>query len=763
MLQRVIAIRNVGRFRNSAALPNPLFAKHTLVFGANAYGKTTFCAVMRSVQSGNVASVLGRRTLGTQVDPYVHLLFTEGNRRLDTGDWSSVVPQISVFDGVFVSENVHSGDVVDVPHRRNLFRVIVGQAGVALAEEEQRLAEESRVKQTELTAASRAAQAFVPQGMRLADFIGLTADSDIDGKITAQQQLIDALQRADAIRTRPALSSIAISLTNNELEHSLGKSLEGIGADAEARLVAHLERHHMQEHGEQWVAEGVGYIIDDQCPFCGRSGLDALPLVRAYRSLFSDLYRGLQSEIRQARQAVGDDLGERTQGQVRTLVATNVAAIEFWARYCQIDPGTFPAADNTVSDLRRAHELLSALFRRKAQAPLEPITQNVDLQEAKRLLAGVQILVDGYNAAVAAANALIAARKETTAAGNLVAAQTELARLRAIKRRYEPVIARACREYQRLDREKQEIERRKTIVRSQLEAHTRQVVQPYENRINHFLDLFNADFKIARTGHGYPGGIATSTYQLVINDTHVDLGNPNTAAEHPSFKNTLSAGDRATLALAFFLAQLEREPDLEDRMVVFDDPFSSQDAFRRRQTIYEIMHAARNCHQVIVLSHDAQFLKQLWEKCPAADRTAVQIIYHPTTGSKIAPFDIDDACLGRAAAELDDLLAFRATGAGDPREIIKKLRVVLETHFRFTYSGSFLADDNLGEIIRKIRERGDQHPAYDDYGALERINDYTADYHHGEDPRGAAEPSLDHTELRGFVTMTLKVVNALPT
>jgi hypothetical protein len=126
MLQRVISIRNVGRFRDSASSPNPLFAKHTLVFGANAYGKTTLCAVMRSVQSGNVAPVLGRRTLGTQADPFVHLLLTPAERtlRLFNGLWSSVVPQISVFDGVFVSENVHSGDVVDVLHRRNLFRDI---------------------------------------------------------------------------------------------------------------------------------------------------------------------------------------------------------------------------------------------------------------------------------------------------------------------------------------------------------------------------------------------------------------------------------------------------------------------------------------------------------------------------------------------------------------------------------------------------------------------------------------------------------------
>jgi hypothetical protein len=274
--------------------------------------------------------------------------------------------------------------------------------------------------------------------------------------------------------------------------------------------------------------------------------------------------------------------------------------------------------------------------------------------------------------------------------------------------------------------------------------------------------MFNAGFKIVRTDHGYPGGIATSTYQLSISDNLVELGDARTPIDRPSFKNTLSGGDRTTLALAFFLAHLEREPDLAERVVIFDDPFTSQDAFWRHQTIYEIMRIANACKQIIVLSHDANFLQQLWQKCPPDQRVATQIIYHPATGSKLTTFDLDDACRGRARAELDDLLAFRATGAGNLREIIKKLRIVLETLFRSNFPGSFEPEDNLGAILRKIRAGGAGHPAYSHYETLERINDYTANYHHGEDARGAAEPVLDPTELMGYVKTTLRTVNALP-
>lgn len=107
-------------------------------------------------------------------------------------------------------------------------------------------------------------------------------------------------------------------------------------------------------------------------------------------------------------------------------------------------------------------------------------------------------------------------------------------------------------------------------------------------------------------------------------------------------------------------------------------------------------------------------------------------------------------------------MAFRSRGDGEPREIIKKLRVVVETHMRSTFPGAFLPDDNLGAILTKIRDGGEQHPARAMYDSIDRINDYTAEYHHGEDPRDAPEPLLDATELRGFVNNALQLVNALP-
>jgi hypothetical protein len=102
----------------------------------------------------------------------VDILADGGNALFQAGAWSRTIPEIAVFDGTFVAENVHSGDVVEIDHKRNLYRVIIGRAGIALAQEEERLARESRDKQSDARNAERVVEVFVPQGMELDDFLG---------------------------------------------------------------------------------------------------------------------------------------------------------------------------------------------------------------------------------------------------------------------------------------------------------------------------------------------------------------------------------------------------------------------------------------------------------------------------------------------------------------------------------------------------------------------------------------------------------------
>jgi wobble nucleotide-excising tRNase len=758
MLKKIISIKNVGRFVSSALPGVPACAKYTQILGANGYGKTTICSVLRSAGTNDPGLIAGRARIGSRTQPQIELLLDDGSAKFENGAWSTTVPELLIFDGAFIVENVHSGDAVDLAQKRNLYRVIIGKEGVGLAVEEERLAAESRAKVSDIRSTEKAIQTHVPQGMNVEEFLKLPTDPDIDVKIAAQTKALNAVREADQLKARAPLSETPFPTLSSDFKALLGKTIDGIAEDAQKRISDHINQHGMAAHGEKWVSEGVDHIAGGSCPFCGQP-LKGIALIEAYRKVFGEVYRQMKTAVAEMQTTVERDFGDRVAGSLETLFESNRSAAEFWSGYCKLPELRAPTeAPKTVPALRQAAVIL---LSKKFAAPQDSVELDSNYLAAYEQFQAARTSVNAYNAAVKIANAEIASKKTAVAAGDMRKEVAALARLNAQKRRHDPKVAPLCTEHQTLTKDKNALDAKKAEVRARLEEHTSKVIKPYEARINELLDHFNAAFQIAETKPAYGGGVASSTYQLVINRTGIELGDGNTPLDRPSFKNTLSAGDRSTLALAFFIAHLERDPDRAKRIVVFDDPFTSQDSFRRRQTIHEIKKAGAACEQVIVLSHDATFLRQVRDKCPTGERVSLQLADHRDLGVKIAACDLDEACRGRAASEMDDLQGYITTGAGKDRDIIKKMRIVLETHCRSTYPGSFAPDDRLGGMVEKIKKAGDQHPAWAAVDELEQINDYSRDHHHGEDPQDGSSDLIDTQELTGFVKRTLRIVNNL--
>ena len=713
---------------------------------------------MRSLKTADASHIAGRKTLGVSAASGVELLFDTGTVRFDGAAWTAAKPAIAIFDGVFVAENVHSGDVVDIEQKRNLYRVIVGEQGVRLAEQDAMLAQESRAKTAEITAAARAVQPHVPAGMKLEDFVALPEAADIDAQLAKQQQSVDAAKQASAIKDRKALVEFPTPDMPASFDALLRRTLDNVAADAERLLNDHLAKHGMRDRGGNWIADGLEHASAN-CPFCGQD-ITGLPLVAAYRSIFSERYKALAGEITSAAASTTQLFGEAALARLETLAEQNKATVAFWTQYCNLGAASFDLPAGTSTAASNLATAAAALLRRKAEAPLESIEPGAEFNSALAAYEVAKTALDGVNRVIKAANVVIVAKKTEADTADLKVAEAELVRLKAMKTRHTPDVKVLCDAHTNFIAAKEAIDARKETARAALDAHTKGVVKPYENRINAFLDAFNAGFTITETKHGYPGGIATSSYQLVINSVPIDIGDGRTSAGEPSFKNTLSSGDRTTLALAFFLAYLERDPEAANTIVMFDDPFNSQDAFRRRQTVHEIMKAAANCRQIVVLSHDATFLKQLWDKAPPSERACLGITDQRALGSKLSEIDLDRATQGRTATDIDDLQTYLVSGAGTLIDVIRKMRVVLETYCRTTYPSSFLANEWLGDMVGKIRAGGASHPAQALYDELDQINGYTSQYHHGEDVGDITPDQIDPIELTGYVRRTLRIVNA---
>ena len=130
--------------------------------------------------------------------------------------------------------------------------------------------------------------------------------------------------------------------------------------------------------------------------------------------------------------------------------------------------------------------------------------------------------------------------------------------------------------------------------------------------------------------------------------------------------------------------------------------------------------------------------------------------------SEIVQFDLADPPNRRVASDIVDLLLFYRTGEGTPRDIVTKMRFVIETYCTYSYPGFFDSDDTLFSIVEKIRNTGEQHPACALLDELDDIHNYSWDHCRDDAPNLDVADPLDIKELTGYVCRTLKIVGAIP-
>lgn len=135
MIDRIIQIQNLGRFTNYQAHGDVAMRKLTLIYGENGHGKTTLCVLLCSLMTSYTPPLQARQTLGQANQPAAKILSNGQIHKLQNGTWTVPLPEVSIFDSDFVHQNIYSGDHIEVDHRRNSYRVIIGEQGVRLAQQ----------------------------------------------------------------------------------------------------------------------------------------------------------------------------------------------------------------------------------------------------------------------------------------------------------------------------------------------------------------------------------------------------------------------------------------------------------------------------------------------------------------------------------------------------------------------------------------------------------------------------------------------------
>lgn len=479
-----------------------------------------------------------------------------------------------------------------------------------------------------------------------------------------------------------------------------------------------------------------------------------IPLIPHYQAYFSAEYQALKADISSAISGINTAHAGDIPAAFERGVGTASQTREFWARFSQ----GIPAIDVDTAAIGRAwnaaRNAVLASLRAKQAAPLESLHLSEEARQALRAYETVCQQVADLSARLQTANEAIALVKERAAGANVAALTEDLQRLVLVRTRYSDPAVGLCAAYLTEKQAKTATEGARDRARDALDQYRRTVFPAYQVAINEYLQRFNAGFRIGQVASLNNRGGSSASYNVVINNTSVAL----TAQGGPSFRNTLSAGDRNTLALAFFFASLDRDAALASKIVVIDDPMTSLDEHRSLTTVHEMRQLHDRVSQMIVLSHSKPFLLGVWAGADRAlSRTAIRIA-RQGAGSTLVAWDVSQDAITEHDRRHALVSNYIVNGGPDTeRETAQALRPILEAFLRVAYPAHYPPEFLLGPFIGVCRQKvgtAEEILSAADITELEALKDYGNRFHHDSNPAWQTA-AINDQELTGFCRRTL--------
>ncbi len=736
MLTNFSLIRNIGKFDSVNAGANLDLNRLALIYAENGRGKTTLATILRSLGNKEPLPIIERRRLGGQGDPHIVIANNNGDTAMfQDGTWDDNDVNILVFDDSFVADNIYSGIDVDTEHRQKLHELIIGAEGVALNATLQEIV--TRIERHNQTIRERGAHIteVMRCGLSIERFCALEDVEDIENLLQEAERALAAARKSDAIAQRNSFTSLSFPDFDVEaLNTLLAKSLPEIEAAAASQVKEHIIS--LGEGGESWVAAGMKVVTGNDlndCPFC-KQDLSGSGIIAHYQSIFSQEYLELKEEISSSLHSL--ERGHRTE--LMTAFERNFRTLsedrQFWSEFIDIPEINLDTA--LVTRLwRSCFDAIKAVLDAKKESPLEVFSFN---QEILNLVDEYRIAINTVHElsnSLVAVNERIEILKESAVGSNVAALDADLNRLKAVKSRYSNTVSALCGDYLAEVALKTEAEGERDQARAALDQYREQVFPQYQDAINRYLVKFNAGYRLENVSSVNNRGGSSCNYSVLIENTHVPLR--SNQAGQPSFKTTLSSGDRNALALAFFFTSIEMNANRENMIVIIDDPMTSLDDHRSLTTRQEIKALLDEVDQIIVLSHTKAFLCGLWN---STDKTLVSAMKISRSGSTstLSEWNVDQDSITEHDRNYLMVSDFIENGHGaDERAVAVALRPILESYVRITCPYIFPPGSLLGPFLGICQQRENtpnQIISSDARTELRALLDYANDFHHDTNP-----------------------------
>ncbi len=759
MLTRFQLLQDIGLFQSTSSPAASPLLRYVLIYAENGRGKTTLSAIFHSLASGNPISINERSRLGSPDAPLIVLASSAGPPPFifQNGAWNQPLSDLIIFDDHFVNENVYSGLVVEASHRQKLHELVIGSDGVALNRQLQNYVERIEAHNTELRNRQNAIPARDLGGYGVDAFCDLPVERDVETRIRDAERSLAAALDQDRIRTTPAFMAIGFPDFDTEpIAEALRQTLDTLGAAAATHVQDHLQS--LGSGAETWVQDGMNRIPRAEtggvCPFCVQD-LGGSPIINEYRAFFGQEYTSLKRRISAVLDRLAEQHSIELPARLERAISRTIQLREFWTRFLLIPPITLDT-ETLIEDWQASRDGLLSLLGTKSGAPLEPLEMSNEVLDAigryRKAREDLRLASEG----LVGCNLAIEDVKARAAGSDPQLLEQELDRLLACQRRHSPRLAPICEQYLAERAAKAATEQLRDQTREQIDQHRVAAFPRCQTGINRYLEHFGVGFGIGRVAAADTRGGATCNYDVVINNVSIPIGAGATQPEQPSFRNTLSAGDRSALALAFFFASLDADPNLARRIVVLDDPLSSLDEHRSFSTVQEVRRLGGRVGQLILLSHDKAFLGRVWEGI-GRDANICRPLKIRRAGhaSVIEDWDIGTDSVTEHDRNHLLLRDYLRNGPGaDSRPVAVALRPLLEGYVRVVFPEHCpprprAFSEFMGVCRQRVNTANEILNAYD-LEELYELVEYGNLFHH-ETNAAWETVAINDGELRGYV------------
>ena len=757
MLDRIQRITSVGLFHDIN--PNGIsFKKTSLIYGDNGRGKSTLASIMRSYTNSAPAILLRRKTLNSVLSQIVDLQFTGGRRaKFENDAWNTKFSDFHVFDLDFIDTNVYSGGEIRPGHRQKLLSFALGHSAVNARAE----FDTSNSAAAECTRLKREAEAKLT-GYRgqatLSQYIRLRNEDNIDDLIAAnvaeqgKSQQIDLIKRKNKLKKLTEFSSNFDSFFN-----IMYKTVEKIDENAGAIVREHFQ-HFPADGSEKWISEGQRFIHDNTCPFCSQN-VEGISLINAYKNYFNVEYSNFISEIASLENKRVSLLSKFNLPAIEQEYVNITDGINSWSEFLplNISSPNFERLKELKSNLEG---LLTECVQFKSSNPLLKLDVKYE-ESVKAIINEMAQCVIEFNTLVDGLNNQIDEYQLSLENINTHALIQENARLSTIKIRHSKAVQDLIDEYTIAKANETAAIATKTAKREALNTIMQTTLGRYESAINELLLKFGAAFTIEEISYNYLGnGEPRTEYGLKLRGSEITL-----QGEDAGFKTCLSEGDKRTLAFAFFIAVISEDENLNDKIVLIDDPMCSFDTHRKQQTITELRLLNEKCKQLIILAHDAYFIKSLRDEFlrRGVDVNAlslIKVVHAQGQFSNLMALNLEAECESPYYKNHRLVSGYLNGEQFNPQDVAIAIRPLLEGYLHRRFPGHISPGKLFGEIIQLILSAEVNTPLHNALSItdeLNQINSYAGRFHHDTNPNAANEPVM-HGEMSAFCSRALNIV-----